>query len=214
MSSLFNFALDKVKVISSYVPFVKDVVEKVENAVSNRSDAVHNLNRIKEFTNEVSKLQGLKKILEATYITKKYENLMKELDTLMMDLDLSHLLENWFQKAINNYDLKEIPFINFGKLKFVGRGAFGNVFRTSCKSIKEEVVAIKEMHIEDNETDIKMFLNELKLHGQVSHQGIIQLYGVSKDYDRGAYYLVMEYANCGTLEQYLEKNAMLSWDNK
>ncbi|CAG8716947.1 4937_t:CDS:2, partial [Cetraspora pellucida] len=109
----------------------------------------------------------------------------------------------------------EIFYYDFGKLIYISRGASGNVYRTSCKSISNKEVAVKEIYIADydNEKKIKMFLNELKLHSQVSHSRIIQFYGISKDPNRGAYYLIMEYAEGGTLRQYL-KTATLSWNEK
>ncbi|CAG8850583.1 33610_t:CDS:1, partial [Racocetra persica] len=129
------------------------------------------LKRIKELTNQVSKLQDLKvsilqdliKILNATYIAKTYENLMKELNTLMKDLDLLYLLEleNQLQTAINDHNLKEISYDDFGKLTYVNRGGSGNIYRTSCKSLENKEIALKEIYIEDNEKDIKKFFNEV-----------------------------------------------------
>ncbi|CAG8665046.1 11906_t:CDS:2, partial [Racocetra fulgida] len=118
--------------------------------------------------------------------------------------------KNCFQIAVDKYNLKEIAFADLGKPNYVNRGVSGNVYCTSCNSIPSEKVAVKEILIsEDNdEKGIKMFLNELKLHSQVSHPQIIKFYGISN-----AYYLLMEYANDGTLRQYL-KSAILSWGKK
>ncbi|CAG8660547.1 2679_t:CDS:2, partial [Racocetra fulgida] len=71
-------------------------------------------------------------------------------------------IKNWFQIAVENYNLKEIPYDDFGILKYVNRGAFGNVYCTSCNSIPSEKVAVKEIYIteDDDEKRIKMFLNE------------------------------------------------------
>ncbi|CAG8632969.1 5018_t:CDS:2 [Dentiscutata erythropus] len=70
--------------------------------------------------------------------------------------------KNWFQIAINNYNLKELSCNDFGKLRYVGRGAFGNVYWTTCNSIQEEKVAVKEIYVteENGENRIRMFLNE------------------------------------------------------
>ncbi|CAG8562845.1 19194_t:CDS:1, partial [Cetraspora pellucida] len=64
--------------------------------------------------------------------------------------------------AVNDYHLKEIIYDDLGKLKYIDRGAYGNVFCTSCKSIQCEKIAAKEIYIPENavEKQIKMFLNE------------------------------------------------------
>ncbi|CAG8615604.1 29499_t:CDS:2, partial [Racocetra persica] len=135
--------------------------------------------------------------------------------TLSCDLPLTIDTKNWFHIAIRDYNLNEISYDEFGKLKYIDSGAFGNVYWTSCKSIQNEKVAAKEIHIpeEDDEKKIRMFLNELKLHCQVSHPRIIQFYGISNDYRREAYFILMEYAEGGTLRKYL-KTAKLSWKKK
>ncbi|CAG8753291.1 13448_t:CDS:2, partial [Racocetra persica] len=70
--------------------------------------------------------------------------------------------KNWFQIAVDKYNLKEITYADLGALKYVNRGAFGNVYCTSCNSIPSEKVAVKEIYIseDDDEKGIKMFLNE------------------------------------------------------
>ncbi|CAG8754305.1 843_t:CDS:1, partial [Racocetra fulgida] len=42
------------------------------------------------------------------------------------------------------------------------RGAFGMVYTTTCSSIKEGIVVIKDVHItsDDDEENIKIFINK------------------------------------------------------
>ncbi|CAG8571937.1 2402_t:CDS:1, partial [Scutellospora calospora] len=73
--------------------------------------------------------------------------------------------DDWYQTAIEDYDLKNVPFENFSKKKKkIGRGGFGDIFSATCKSIPSipEVIALKGVSVgeEDSGMSIKIFLNE------------------------------------------------------
>ncbi|KAF0408743.1 kinase-like protein [Gigaspora margarita] len=97
-----------------------------------------------------------------------------------------------------------------GKEK-LGRGGFGTVYRAESRSLG--YVAIKEIDSETDEKAQKIFRNELKQLDRSSHVRIINFYGISLDMKEKTHYLVMEYANNGTLRKYLQ-NKKLVWPKK
>ncbi|CAG8667195.1 23673_t:CDS:2, partial [Gigaspora rosea] len=132
-------------------------------------------------------------------------------------------IDDWFQSAIDDYELKNIPFENFGKKKKkIGRGGFGDIYSTTCKSIPSisaipEVIALKGVSVgeEDSGMSIKRFLNELKLHSMAKNDRIIKFFGVSRDEDNDQYYLIIEFADGGDLRGYLTRNKNnIQWEEK
>jgi hypothetical protein len=80
------------------------------------------------------------------------------------------LSEDWYQLAIKQFKINEI---SYGDLRvseeqiLIGRGGFGHIYKTKYNTIG--AVASKEILItlEDDETDIKNFTNEVykvKIH--------------------------------------------------
>ncbi|RIB25449.1 kinase-like domain-containing protein [Gigaspora rosea] len=92
--------------------------------------------------------------------------------------------KNW----LTEYNLNEVPYESLMGKKKLGRGAFGTVYRSESRSLG--YVAIKEIDSETDEKAQKIFRNEEKTH-----------------------YLVMEFANNGTLRKYLQNNK-LEWPKK
>ncbi|RIB01453.1 kinase-like domain-containing protein [Gigaspora rosea] len=129
--------------------------------------------------------------------------------------------DDWFQTAIDKYELKNIPFEDFNKKKKkIGRGGFGDIFMVTCKkpipSIPEKI-ALKGVSVgeEDSGMSIKRFLSELKLHSRAKNDRIINFFGVSKDEDNDQYYLVMEFADEGDLRGYLiKKKSNIQWEKR
>ena len=89
--------------------------------------------------------------------------------------------------------------------KSLGKGGFGEVFLSTLKG-KKGVFATKKIDKKDtdsNEEKRKLLKNEIKLLKLLNHPNIIKLEDVKSTKDN--YYLVMEYANGGSIEEYLEK---------
>ncbi|RIA90864.1 kinase-like domain-containing protein [Glomus cerebriforme] len=128
------------------------------------------------------------------------------------------LNENWYQTAIEKYEINEISYKELlsKEQTRIGRGAFGIIYKTKCESIGN--VAIKEVSttLEDDETCINNFINELKIHSRIEHERIIQFYGISQNIDDGMYYVVLEYANQGNLREFLikKKNCNFEWKER
>ncbi|CAG8669866.1 7898_t:CDS:2 [Acaulospora morrowiae] len=127
------------------------------------------------------------------------------------------LTHEWYKTTIKNYGLDFIPFEEFKETKKIDRGGFGEIYSTTYTPTSE-VVILKEIFIgdEENQTSIKNFLNELKLHSSLEHDHIIKFYGVSQDSEsENNIYLMMEFANEGNLRNYLlKKKDNLMWEEK
>ncbi|RIA78891.1 kinase-like domain-containing protein, partial [Glomus cerebriforme] len=127
---------------------------------------------------------------------------------------------NWIEDAINKNHIKYYKYNRFSNIQEIGSGAFGKVFRANWKNF-EHHLALKSFFNLNNVT-VKEIVRELMLQRDVDfHSNIIRFYGITKfesenqiDHPKN-YLLVMEYADSGTLRNYLKKNfSRLNWDNK
>ncbi|RIA84016.1 kinase-like domain-containing protein [Glomus cerebriforme] len=127
---------------------------------------------------------------------------------------------NWIEDAINKNHIKYYKYERFSNVQEIGSGAFGKVFRANWKNF-EHHLALKSFFNLNNVT-VKEIVRELMLQRDVDfHSNIIRFYGITKlesenkiDHTKN-YLLVMEYADSGTLRNYLKKNfSRLNWDNK
>ncbi|RHZ74860.1 hypothetical protein Glove_219g119 [Diversispora epigaea] len=113
---------------------------------------------------------------------------------------------NFFDNEwIINNEITKYDYDDFKNITNIGRGAYGGVCSATLK------VALKSVY------SVELFVNELKQHSKVcSHENIIGFYGVSqKDLNSDEYILVLEYANGGTLRDYLKSNFKnLEWSDK
>ncbi|CAG8471481.1 11991_t:CDS:2 [Ambispora gerdemannii] len=126
-------------------------------------------------------------------------------------------LEKWFDDAISDGKIRRIPHETISKGKLIGEGGFGKVYLAECNSMTEKIVLkkIRKCHIKEKEKDILFaFIKELKIHSNLEqHESIIPLYGITEN--RNSYFLVMQFANNGTLSEFLkEKRDTLDWATK
>ncbi|CAG8514286.1 1243_t:CDS:2 [Dentiscutata heterogama] len=127
--------------------------------------------------------------------------------------------EVWIDKKIREKEIVEYNYYGFKNLKMIGSGAYSSVYRAINKENTDEVFALKE--IENKEEISKEIVNELKNMLSIKHhKNIIKFYGIAKfedfkDENRIKYVLVLEYADSGTLSEYLLKNAKkIEWELK
>lgn len=97
-------------------------------------------------------------------------------------------------------------------IRELGRGATGAVYLAE-DSFNDRNVAIKVMfpevlkHAEDGAMYRSMFLNEASLAGKILHPHIVGIYDAVVDEEMS--YIVMEYVEGGTLEQYCKPDNLL-----
>ncbi|GBC32574.2 kinase-like domain-containing protein [Rhizophagus irregularis DAOM 181602=DAOM 197198] len=128
-------------------------------------------------------------------------------------------VKKWIDKKIKDKHISYYKYNKFSKIVEIGRGGFGKVQRAelantglvALKSFIDEYSNIEEDEL--NRIDDE-FVKELKLLREVKyHQNINCILGITKVSKR--YILVLEYANEGTLRDYLKKKfTSLEWMDK
>ncbi|CAD6187771.1 unnamed protein product [Caenorhabditis auriculariae] len=92
--------------------------------------------------------------------------------------------------------------------KKLGEGAFGEVWKGKLKlktTDKVVDVAVKTAKLETmNKAQIEEIMHEARLMRNLEHPNIVKLYGVAAGNE--PLYVIMELANCGALDSYLQKN--------
>ncbi|XP_055847006.1 mitogen-activated protein kinase kinase kinase 7 [Episyrphus balteatus] len=96
-------------------------------------------------------------------------------------------------------NLRQIEFDDIRNREIVGRGSFGTVYKALWQN---RYVAVKEFYVT---ADQKAIQTEVKQLSRVVHPNIIALYGVSIKNE--SVYLVMEYAEGGSLYNFLHGKA-------
>ncbi|POG69866.1 uncharacterized protein OCT59_023789 [Rhizophagus irregularis] len=123
----------------------------------------------------------------------------------------------WIEEAIVKDYIKCYEFNYFSNFQEIGFGGFGKVFRANWKS-SHNYLALKSF-FSFNNTTIKEIIKEFKIQREVDfHDNIIHFCGVTienQNDNSKKYWLVMEYADSGTLQEYLkERFDNLIWNNK
>ncbi len=95
----------------------------------------------------------------------------------------------------------------------LGAGGFGEVYKAMWV---HDVVAVKKVLANSHtvsETVMNDFLKEVKVHMQLRHRHIVQLFGVTQEQPHG---MVMEYMEQGSLHHVLLKNPQegFGWDRR
>ncbi|GBC07809.1 hypothetical protein RclHR1_07700002 [Rhizophagus clarus] len=108
-------------------------------------------------------------------------------------------LENKKSDNVKHYD-----FSNFKNIRPIGQGAFGSV---SCGYLDNMAYALKSFNNDDEQT-LKNIVREVKSYNSVHHENILQFYGITIEIGQQGkkYSLVLEYADSGTLKNYLKDN--------
>ncbi|RIA92698.1 kinase-like domain-containing protein, partial [Glomus cerebriforme] len=123
---------------------------------------------------------------------------------------------NWIEEAISNKLIKHYIFENFYNITEIGSGGFGIVYRANWKN-SYKCFALKSF-INFNNATVKEIVHEIKLQREVDfHDNIISFYGVTSNWEnqRKKYWLVLEYADSGSLRNYLKDHfENLTWNDK
>ncbi|CAB4395964.1 unnamed protein product [Rhizophagus irregularis] len=119
---------------------------------------------------------------------------------------------DWIEEAITKEYFKYYDYSQFSDVNVIGTGGFGKVYRANWKD--STYLALKSFS-NFNSATAKEVVHELKLQRDVHFcKNIISFYGITADENKN-YLFVLEYADGGTLKQYLKKNLNnLTWDNK
>ncbi|PKC74891.1 kinase-like protein [Rhizophagus irregularis] len=125
--------------------------------------------------------------------------------------------QTWLEKSIRKKHINFHKYGDFENIEIIGRGAHGRVSKAEWVN-RDMCIAIKSIKVFSNtDEDIwKNFIKELKNHRKVDyHKNIIRFYGISKDPTLGEYLMILEYANQGTLRNYLQNpDRIKNWSIK
>ncbi|GET04586.1 kinase-like domain-containing protein [Rhizophagus clarus] len=126
----------------------------------------------------------------------------------------------WIEEAVSKKHIKHYEYKHFEDIQEIGTGGSGKVYRAKWKN-SYQYFALKSL-LNIDESAIKEFVREIELHREVTfHNNIISFHGITtldqenQCDDIKKYILVMEYADGGSLNNYLkEKFELLTWDDK
>ncbi|KAF9963799.1 hypothetical protein BGZ65_011255, partial [Modicella reniformis] len=116
--------------------------------------------------------------------------------------------EEWLKNAVKDKHVRLIPFSEISKVKYnVAKGGSGTIHLGAWRNMH---VAIKEQH---NTHDL---IKELKMHKQVHDSNyIVKFFGITKHPLTHDTCIVMQYAENGCLQDYLEtRNVSITWLTK
>ncbi|GES82577.1 kinase-like domain-containing protein [Rhizophagus clarus] len=122
------------------------------------------------------------------------------------------------EKLIIEERIKLYEYSDFKNIQPIGKGSFGKVVRVNCKTT-DHFFALKSF--DNDEITLKEVVKELKLHRNVDfHENIVRIFGVTKEetnenHSMRRYSFVLEYADNGTLSNYLTRHFNeLNWNDK
>ncbi|CAB4417769.1 unnamed protein product [Rhizophagus irregularis] len=128
--------------------------------------------------------------------------------------DLNYYV-NWLERSIIEKHIELYEYSDFKNIQLIGSGAYGNVYRVN-RNNSDHSFALKSFNY-DKQT-LKEVVKELKLHLSVNYHEkyytIIWNYK-SRSHAIQEYSFVLEYADSGTLNTYLNEHIdELDWNNK
>ncbi|POG59810.1 kinase-like domain-containing protein [Rhizophagus irregularis DAOM 181602=DAOM 197198] len=120
----------------------------------------------------------------------------------------------WIEDGISKKHIKHYDYKGFKDPKVISSGSFGKVSRAYWRNFRN-VLALKTL----NDDTAEKIVYELEIQRAVhSCDNIIKFYGITTEIRNNSpkkYMLVMEYADSGTLREYLKKNFInLTWNDK
>ncbi|GET02549.1 kinase-like domain-containing protein [Rhizophagus clarus] len=137
---------------------------------------------------------------------------------------------SYFQKNFENWTSEWIPYNRFYDIKYIARGGFGKVYKANWidgrivrwdnenknwERSGNKFVALKSLNNSSNATF--EFMNEISLHhrGSEDNAFIVGFYGITQHPETKNYIMVLDYAEDGSLRDYLDKTYnKLDWDGK
>ncbi|CAB4445271.1 unnamed protein product [Rhizophagus irregularis] len=127
--------------------------------------------------------------------------------------------------------LEWVPYNKLYDIKYITKGGFGKIYKANWidgyidkldddnqhwkRTNKNMFVALKSL---DNSKNVTLkFMSEIMLHnkGKIDNNFIIGFYGITQDPETKDYMMILDYAEDGSLRDYLDKNySILNWDKK
>ncbi|RHZ85380.1 hypothetical protein Glove_66g47 [Diversispora epigaea] len=123
--------------------------------------------------------------------------------------------KTWIDKLIieDTIQKENIPFYQYSEFENV-KMISGNVYKATFK-ISQKTIALKCVYLNDKFT-LDNLINDIKIHRKLEiYDSILKLYGITKKKNISDYMIILEYADEGSLRQYLKTNFQkLNWNIK
>jgi eukaryotic-like serine/threonine-protein kinase len=97
---------------------------------------------------------------------------------------------------------------NYRLIQFLGRGGFADVYLGEHVYLKTQA-AIKILHAQLTEQDLKDFLQEAQIIARLKHPRIVRIFDFGVDSSDGTPYLVMDFAPMGTMRDRHPRGSLL-----
>ncbi|CAG8625620.1 2810_t:CDS:2 [Ambispora gerdemannii] len=124
---------------------------------------------------------------------------------------------SWLNSAIRDEHIKQFDYAEFTEFMNIGQGGFGEVKRAYWDGTNQ-VYALKSIkpQEETSKEERNLLVREIKmLYTLRHHDNVVRFHGISYNEAERTHYLVMQYANGGTLRSYLHTNfKYLTWQDK
>ncbi|CAG8630100.1 15567_t:CDS:2 [Dentiscutata erythropus] len=129
---------------------------------------------------------------------KTYEKPLKLTQVPDLFSERSESLERYFLEC----NVKSYDYSQFSDIRFIESGRFATVYSTT---FQERTVALKSLNknLRIDEGIIRIFVSELKSLSNIDNPNVVKFYGISRDPKLGNFIMVLQYANGGTLRDYL-----------
>ncbi|GBB88365.1 hypothetical protein RclHR1_14930004 [Rhizophagus clarus] len=130
-----------------------------------------------------------------------------------IDLMKTNIYNDWLETSINNGYINYYNYSEFKNLKPIGNGSYARVSRAKWRNT-DGFFALKTFN--NDKITLKEVVNEIKLQKElIPNDNILRFCGITKIETEKKYSLVLEYADSGTLKNYLSKQFNeLDWNDK
>ncbi|KAF0399949.1 kinase-like protein [Gigaspora margarita] len=127
--------------------------------------------------------------------------------------NLSPLSKNIYDLMINEnkdtieletFSIKEYDYSQFNAQKHIGNGGFSTVYSADFQGKTYALKSLNNNLCLDNGDNFKKISQELKSLYTVKHPNVIKFYGTSKHPEMGNFIMILQFANNGSLRDYLQ----------
>ncbi|EXX50657.1 uncharacterized protein OCT59_012697 [Rhizophagus irregularis] len=141
--------------------------------------------------------------------------------------DIDKFIKDTMYKQVYSYNILEwVPFDRFTDIKEIGEGGFAKVYTATWidgksnydgswkkKEPESMEIALKRLNGSQNMSD--KYLNELKIHWEISNKHGLKFYGLTKCPETKEFMMIIQFADKGNLRSTLSNNFnKIMWGTK